>query len=372
MKILYLFRSLAIWGGIERVLVEKMNYLSMECGYEIHMITTDQCAHPFPYDVNNRVYLEDLNIGFYRQYNYHGLKRLIVLCKMVRQYESLLSDRIKRINPDIIVCTTSDRIGSIAKLKAKIPMVVESHSICQTTINYGRNWLHRSFRKYFLLKDLSKVDGLIALTEGDAKEWRNYLPNVKTIPDVITSNWKRASSLSSKRVIFVGRFDYQKRVQDAIDIWRIVEKRHSDWILDIYGDGDMRNEILKIVEDVGSIYLHAPTKDIFNCYLNSSILIMTSLFEPFGLVLAEAMSCGVPVVAYDCPYGPSEIITNGVDGFVIKKRNAEEFADRVCQLIENDDLRMDMGAAAYISSQRYRAEYIMPQWEKFYKDIVVL
>lgn len=372
MKILYLFRSLAIWGGIERVLVEKMNYLSIEYGYEIHMITTDQCAHPFPYNVNNSVYLEDLNIGFYRQYNYHGLKRLVFLYKMIRQYESLLSDRLKKINPDIIVCTTSDRIGSIARIKGKIPMVVESHSICQPTINYGRNWLHRSIRKFYLFKALSKVDAFVALTEGDAKEWRNYLPNVKIIPDVIMSNWKSVSSLSSKRVIFVGRFDYQKRVQDAIDIWRIVNKRHPDWILDIYGDGDMKDEIQKLVEDVEGICLHSPTKDIFGCYLNSSILIMTSIFEPFGLVLPEAMSCGVPVVAYNCPYGPSEIITDGVDGFLVEKKNKEKFVYRICQLIENRNLRIDMGAAAYISSQRYRAEYIMPQWKRLFKDIILL
>ena len=101
--------------------------------------------------------------------------------------------------------------------------------------------------------------------------------------------------------------------------------------------------------------------------MNSSMLLMTSIYEPFGLVLPEAMSCGLPVVAFDCPYGPAEIITDGVDGFLIKNRDVENFSNRVCQLIENKNLRIQMGQAAIKSSQRYKADKIMPQW----KDLLV-
>ena len=96
---------------------------------------------------------------------------------------------------------------------------------------------------------------------------------------------------------------------------------------------------------------------------------MSSLYEPFGLVLAEAMSCGVPVVAFDCPYGPAEIIHDGVDGFLVEDRNVEAFADRVCQLMENEQLRHDMGKAAVSSAQRYKAENIMPQWDQLFSSL---
>ena len=96
---------------------------------------------------------------------------------------------------------------------------------------------------------------------------------------------------------------------------------------------------------------------------------MTSRYEPFGLVLPEAMSCGLPVVAFDCPYGPADIITDGVDGFLIKERSVEEFANRVCQLIENEQLRVQMGKRGMDSSQRYSTEAIMPKWAKLFEQL---
>ena len=96
---------------------------------------------------------------------------------------------------------------------------------------------------------------------------------------------------------------------------------------------------------------------------------MTSRYEPFGLVLPEAMSCGLPVVAFDCPYGPADIVTDGVDGFLIKNRNIEEYADKVCILIEHEDLRRRFGKAGVLSSQRYRADNVMPQWVSLFNQL---
>ena len=104
-------------------------------------------------------------------------------------------------------------------------------------------------------------------------------------------------------------------------------------------------------------------------YKKHSILLVTSIFEPFGLILPEAMSCGLPVVSFDCPYGPADIITNGVDGFLVKNRDVNEFADRVCQLIENRELRVRMGQAAVKSAQRYRADLIMPKWKELFERL---
>ena len=99
------------------------------------------------------------------------------------------------------------------------------------------------------------------------------------------------------------------------------------------------------------------------------MLVMTSLYEPFGLVLVEAMSCGLPVVAFNCPYGPADIIIDGVDGFLIENRNVELFASRICQLMDNLELRQKMGKAAVLSAQRYKADYVMPQWEKLFMEL---
>ena len=100
------------------------------------------------------------------------------------------------------------------------------------------------------------------------------------------------------------------------------------------------------------------------------MLLMSSLYEPFGLVLVEAMSCGIPVVAFNCPYGPADIIKDSTDGFLVEDRDIEAFADRVCQLMENDDFRQQMGKSAIHSAQRYKAEVIMPQWKSLFTNLV--
>ena len=119
-----------------------------------------------------------------------------------------------------------------------------------------------------------------------------------------------------------------------------------------------------------NIVVHEPTSTIFEEYLRSSMLLMTSRYEPFGLVLPEAMSCGLPVVAFDCPYGPAEIITDGVDGFLIRNRSIEDYVDKVCLLMEDEKLRQRMGQRGVQSTQRYEANRVMPQWKRLFEQIL--
>lgn len=369
MKILYIFRSLAVWGGIERILVDKMNWLASEEGIDVFILTYDQGGHPIPYRLDERVHFEDLNINFHRQYRYSLLKRILITRKMRQKFKQLLLNGIRRIQPDIIVCTTSDQIDVIIELKRRIPLIVESHSICNRTIEHGKNVFFRKFRRYFFLKSLLKTDCVVSLTEGDAVEWRRFHAQVKVIPNMLHPCNIEKSPLTSKRVIWVGRFDYQKRVEVAITIWNLVAQKYPDWCLDIYGEGEMLSEIKLMASKSKNIYVHKPTAQIFNCYRESSILISTSLFEPFGLVLVEAMSCGLPVLSFDCPYGPSDIISNGVDGFLIPFDNLQSYTDKLCLLIEDSSLRERMGHAAFASSKRFNVGRIMPEWMALFDEL---
>ena len=371
MRIIYITDALAIWGGIERILVEKMNYLSKVYGCDVYMLTSDQGNHPVPYHLDDNVHFEDLNIRFHQQYQYSFFRRLWVARTLKRQYENRLLERINQIKPDIIICTTADHIDSLGKLKGSIPLVVESHSICLRTIEDGHCWLRRKWYRYHYLKALSKVDVVVALTEGDAVEWRKVHSHVVVIPNLVHLNDGAVSKLENKRVIFVGRFDYQKRPMEMIRIWEMIYPLHPNWRLDIYGEGEQLQELENKARVLGmNIGVHHPTEHIFDCYRESSILVSTSLFEPFGLVIAEAMSCGLPVVAFDCPYGPFEIITDGVDGFLIKNRSINEFAEKVCLLMEDVELRKRMGKIGMISSQRYSADKIIPLWQSLFEQLV--
>lgn len=371
MKVLYVFRSLAVWGGIERILVEKMNYLSQVYGYDVYMLTSDQGNHPIPYHLDDNVHYEDLNIRFHQQYQYSFFRRLWVARSLKRQYENRLLERINQIKPDIIICTTADHIDSLGKLKGSIPLVVESHSICIRTIEDGHCWLRRKWHRYHYMKALSKANVVVALTEGDATEWRKYHPHVAVIPNLVYLNDGAFSTLKNKRVLFVGRFDYQKRPMEMIRIWEKIYPLHPDWQLDIYGEGEQRQEIENKACSLGmNIVIHQPTEDIFDCYRESSILVSTSLFEPFGLVIPEAMSCGLPVVAYDCPYGPASLILDGENGFLIPNGDVSYFADRICLLMNSIVLRKKMGTAGTTASRNYEPSHIMPLWIDLFHQLL--
>ena len=219
---------------------------------------------------------------------------------------------------------------------------------------------------------MRKASGIVALTKEDSNNWRRVNSFSVVIPNIVQLNITGDyCDYNSRHIIFVGRFFYQKGIDALIEIWKIVFHRHPDWHLDMYGEGEMKEYYQKITDKLHiNIHIHKPESTIFKRYCECSMLLLSSIYEPFGLVLPEAMSCGLPVVAFDCPYGPAEIISNGVDGFLVKNRDVNEFATRVCQLIEDKNLRIQMGQAAIKSSQRYRADNVMPKWKELLESLV--
>lgn len=371
MRILYVYSAWAIWGGIERVLIDKMNYLADTEGYEIYTLTYDQGTNPIPFPLSSKVIYRDLNVRLYHHYRYHGLKKYYYKYKLQKLLVKRLQSEILEIMPDVIVCPRVDLLSYILKAKGRIPLVYESHSSYKW-IAMEKKGLVWFFRQHYYNRLVKKVQMVVSLTEGDALEWRKITNHVSVIPNVVKLNYSgQYSNCQSKSVIFVGRLSLQKDVRSLLRIWSIVHKRFPEWQLHIYGDrGEETESIVHALEQISeNIYLHEPTSQIFDKYLDSSMLLSTSLYEPFGLVLPEAMSCGLPVVAFDCPYGPSEIITDGVDGFLIRNRDLQEFAQKVCLLIENQEMRLQMGRAGIQSARRYEASQILPMWKTLFRQL---
>lgn len=369
MKILYVFRSLAIWGGIERILVDKMNNLVKMYGYEVYMLTSDQGSHPVPYFIDDRVFLEDMDIKFHYQYRYKGLYRLYDRYKRLRLFKKRLRKKIIDICPDIIVCVADGYLVPIYEVKGSIPLLVESHnnfSYLFQGVGLMQKILYRQQKR-----TLSKVDALVTLTAKDAEEWKTIYKGVRVIPNFVQqNNTGECSNSSNHRVIYVGRLEAQKRVFDIVEIWKRVYSRFPDWHLDIYGEGEYRQQLEHVCSDLRmNIIIHSPTNRIFDCYRKSDILILTSEYEPFGLVIPEAMSCGLPVVSYRSQFGPESIITDGYDGFLVPLGNMDFFSERLCQLMGNIILRKEMGRRAFNSSLQYTAEKIMPLWKSLFEEI---
>ncbi len=152
--------------------------------------------------------------------------------------------------------------------------------------------------------------------------------------------------------------------------WQKVHAKNPEWILEIYGKFDASEgvEILaKSLQIENSVHFFEPQKNIINNYLQSSIYVMSSRFEGFGMVLIEAMSCGIPCVSFDCPFGPSDIITNEEDGFLVENGNTNALAEKLNLLIEDTELRLKMGQRAKENVKRFLPENIMQQWDELFK-----
>lgn len=370
MRLLYITDALVIYGGLERVLTQKVNWLANH-GYDVCVLTANQGNRSFSFSLHPQVRFEDLDISFYRQYSFPIWRRLYVRRELNRKFRQGIRYIIQEFTPDIIICTRLEYVRNIVQVKGNIPFVYESHSSCMCDTFEDDGFFRRLYMWYLKLL-LVKADAVVALTNGDAKEWQKYTSNVYVIPNVVSLNNGGMSDCSSKSAIFVGRFIKQKDLHSLLKIWSVVCLRYPDWKLNIYGGyGDMQDEIMAKISNMGdSVVVHNPSSELIAKYKENSILLLTSKFEPFGLVLPEAMSCGIPVVAFDCPYGPFDIVSDGIDGFLVKDRNCDVFADKVCMLIDDIVLRRKMGEKGAQLSRRYDESHIMPIWNNLFVKLL--
>ena len=372
MRILYVTDALAIWGGLERVLVEKANYLATHNGNEVFMLTISQGEHPFPFPLDNMVTHADLNIPFYTQYQYSGIRRLLSLRRLHRDCRKGIRQQLNYINPDVILCPRIEFVKDICKVKGYTPLVFESHSSFWTS-RFERAGLLRRLHTWWMNQSAKQAQAVVTLTEGDAAAWRKVNNHVFVIPNVVHLNEKNVySNVDAKSAIFVGRLSRQKNIGCLLSIWQLVRQRHPDWQLHVYGEkGDIEEPLWQQLHEEGNgITVHSPTTEILNVYQQHAMLLLTSRYEPFGMVLPEAMSCGLPVVAFDCPYGPADIITNGVDGFLVGNRDIQQFVDKVCLLIENEKLRREMGQNGIKAAERYKKDMIMSLWNTLFEKLL--
>ena len=375
MRLLYIISAVAVHGGLERILIDRVNWLVEKSDHEVHVVTFDQGNHPMAFPLHPNVDLRDINVSLHRSYQYSGIKRLLYAHKLHNLLLKRLKLTIKELSPVIIFCLQKSHVHDAVKTAGSVPIVFESHSSCKGVFMEVSTLWHKIkvlFNEKSYEYSIKKVKCVVALTQGDALEWQKVNKNVVVIPNIVHLNLTgRNSSLVEKKVVFVGRYAAQKDIGSLLRIWQIIHLRHPDWRLDIYGGyGPEIDKWFDIIStQQTNVFAHHSVPDLSEIFLHSSMLLLTSLYEPFGLVIPEAMSFGLPVVSFDCPYGPTDIISHGDNGFLVKGRNIDLFANYVCKLIEDEQLRMKMGEAAKMSSQRYDADIIMPRWLKLFDDL---
>lgn len=376
MKVIYFCHTLAVKGGLEKILVNKMNYLSEYYGYEMYFVTSDQGSHPLAYELHSSVTHIDLNINFYQRFRYKIFKRFYLYWRMKREYRNGVKQLLDKINPDVLIFFTNAlfEMKLVKSLHIDIPIVVESHC-ARNTVEPRRKFpsnVYYSILKKYHEKSVANVDVLVCLTNNDATLWKDIknpivIPNMINRPITCKKNFE-----NSYRIICVGRLSANKGYDLLIDAWQKIHEKYSEWKIDVYGEGELEKEIRNKIKKAGitNIHLKGITDNINKEYLQSDFLVLSSKFEGFGLVLAEAMACGIPCVAFDCPFGPSDVIRDKEDGLLVENGNTVKLAEAISWMIDHDEERLKMGENAKKNIERYYPERIMPMWDNLFNDLL--
>jgi glycosyltransferase involved in cell wall biosynthesis len=283
--------------------------------------------------------------------------------------------------PDYIITTTySLKVAKdILKVKGNAKTIMESHISHDSVIrhyDFKKNDINRLIFKFYdnlNLRTLQKYDAFISLTKKDASQWEKSGIKVKVIPNPVTEypSTVEMNKTCNYRIIAVGRLNHQKGFDRLITAFSLISKKQHKWKVDIFGQGELEGELNRQITDYNlqdRITIHQPTKEIFKEYLRSDFFVLSSNYEGFGLVLIEAMSCGIPVLSYDCPYGPNEIITDGYDGLLVENGNIQQLSQKMEWLIEHEEERRRMGTQARLSAKRYEIHHVMTYWEELFQN----
>ena len=376
LKIVYVTPALYMAGGVERVLTLKANYFAEHFGYDITIILTEGKGKPFFYPLSPKINVINLDIHFEELWTCSFLKKIWVYLKKQRLFKKALTAELMRIRPDITVSLLRREINFLNDIKDGSRKIGELHVNRANYRNFSTQnvgIVKRLFAKFWshnLVAHLHRLDKLVVLTEKDREAWVE-LNNVVAIPDPLSLYPIGISPLTEKRVVAVARYSHEKGIDLLLKAWSIVEKRVSDWRLDVYGDGN-RTPYNQLIEDLhidnSRCVLHGRTDNVEAEYVNSSIFVLSSRFEGFGMVLTEAMACGLPVVSFDCPWGPRSIIANGDDGLLVENGNVEALADSLTRLIDDADLRQRVAARGVKNVQRFRVDYIAECWKELFES----
>lgn len=378
MKITYIFSQLTISGGADKVLTDKANYLA-EHNNDVTIITESQMGRPLIFPLSQKVKLIDIGLDFDKQYGHNILYRGILYLRYIRIYKEKLKKILFEIKPDIVITLMGRSLDFITSIPDGSIKIGEAH----TTKNHLRSYhlleekggFHKYLARFLRKKQIAsamRLDALVLLTKQDAEAWKD-ITRTYVIPNAIPYIPEESSSLMKKQAIMVGRYNDAKGYEYITEAWEIVHKKHPEWILNIYGSGEMQDDVERWIKERGlqdSMIMHKPTEQITQKYQESSLCVMSSRYEGFPLVIMEAMSCGVPCVSFDCPFGPRNIIRDGEDGILVDYLNTKALADNICKVIEDENLRKRLGTNAKKNIQRFSQDAIMQQWQDLFHSLI--
>lgn len=378
MRIVYCANTLTCLGGIEHVTVNKANSLVQISGNDVWIVVIEH-KDDFILPIDKRIHYINLDVNYYEGYwEKNRLQRLIELYKKRKIHKKKLKATLDFIKPDVVISTDGFEKNILASISSRYSAVFirEIHAVSFYKRFHANGMYEKITAWYGELIDyyyyIKKYDRIVVLTQEEKKNiWVKR--NVIVIPNPVIIKDNKQSTYQEKTVVSVGRLEKTKNFSSLIRTWSYVKTKHPDWKLEIWGNGSEMKYLrqqLEILQLQDVVHLMGYTNDVISKLYSSSIFVLSSLSEAFGIVIVEAMSCGLPVVAYDCPYGPRSLISEGDDGFLVPVGNEQMLADRINFLIENKGVCRNMGIAAFEKSKQYDMEVIIQKWMTLFSDIM--
>jgi len=366
MKILYLTDQIYLHGGIEKVLSQKSNYLADIALEDVIILTHSQLGKKPVYHFSTRIMHLDLDVNYEVGLSYFHPSNLL----KIRQHRKELKKAIKNLNPDVVISSSfGPDYYFIPDVCGRIPAIKEYH----TTAYFDADKLSIKDRilLYLARRADRKYAKRVVLNEDEMPFYSGS--NVTIIPNPTEIDGRKCS-LEPKKIIAAGRISYQKNFEALLSAFMLIQREFPDWEVHIYGEDylDRQRDIQKQVDEAGlqdRFLFKGVTKDLKETFLGYSIYAMTSIHETFPMVLLEALSTGLPIVSYDCPTGPNRIVTSDKDGFIVPYKNSAIFAERLKQLMMNEDLRKQMGAQAKHNAKRFEIATVMSQWKELLNEL---
>ena len=361
------------YGGVEKAVANLANILKDD--YEVEIISVYRLYDKPIFNIDKKVkikyLLEDIKPN--REELKLAIRKFNMLKIIKESYKSIkclyfrrnkMLKEIKNCNSDIIISTRylfNNWVGDNAN--KNIFKIAWEHNHPHGNKKYENK----------VINSCNKMDNLVLVSNNLTEHYSNLFKQKKTnckcfyIPNTLENNSDEVSNLTEKRLISIGRLSPEKGYNDLIDIFYELHKKKSDWHLDIIGDGKEKDKLLKKIHEYkidNYITLHGYQKPSYiNSLLKkSSIYLMTSFTESFGIVLIEAMNYGIPCIAFDSAEGANEIIINNFNGFLVSNRNKDDMINKIVKLIDDENLRNKMGKNAKKNSTEFNKINVKEKW----------
>lgn len=346
------------------MLTTKLNWLALRPEVEVWVVTLREVGEPFfPLEEGVRRHILDVPSGNKQAYR----------CELA----SVLAE----IKPDVTLAVAGMSVDVLPAISNGGKKVLEFHYTKDFLVNFVKGISHIRFRQLHLLKmrylqwrlacQARKFDKFVGLTRRDVGLWGNP-ENMTFIHNPLSFRSKRKSDCQSRTIIAVGSWTPAKGMDQLLEAFGPLAADFPDWRVELYGSGQDEQRLRNIIARYRmeqQVSLSPPVKNIAERLCAASIYAFPSRSDGFGLVITEAMECGLPTVAMDCPCGPCEILTPET-GIVVPEQDIPAFRDALLRLMSSPALRVEMGDAASRAVTRFYPDVIMPKWIELFKELL--